>query len=37
MAGSASRPRWGLIEIVLVYGGVLIITNLVGWYSMGSW
>jgi len=37
LTGRVSRPRWGLLDIVLVYGGVLIITNLVGWYSMGSW
>ncbi|MGI6468129.1 MAG: CPBP family intramembrane glutamic endopeptidase [Syntrophomonadaceae bacterium] len=37
MTGRVSRPRWGLLDIVLVYGGIFIITNLVGWYSIGSW
>jgi hypothetical protein len=30
------RARWGLIEIVLVYLGIFIVTNLVGYYSMRS-
>ncbi len=31
-----NRTRWGLTEIVLVYLGVFVITNLVGLYSMHS-
>lgn len=37
MTEGYNRLRWGLMEIVLVYGGVLLIANLVGAYSMHSW
>jgi membrane protease YdiL (CAAX protease family) len=31
------QPCWGLLEIVLVYCGVFIITTVVGSYSLHSW
>lgn len=31
------QPRWGLLEIVLVYCGIFLITTLVGSYSLHSW
>lgn len=34
---SHNRSRWGVLEIILVYGGAFLITNLVGQYSMHSW
>lgn len=37
MDDSHNRSRWGVLEIILVYVGAFLITNLVGQYSMHSW
>lgn len=31
------RPPWGLPEIILVYGGVFLLTNMAGSYSLHAW